>query len=169
MPKETEWMRNLRWLDRSGLALPLAARLEALRPGARVPSAVRAALRSRLGNNQRRMDRMLEYFQETVRALDGSQVQYCCVKGFSLVPDCFDSIRERHQIDLDLPDRPAGSETCTGRTRRALGYRVQSGEDSGEVRLVGPGKNISAFTPIFINCRSRLQLSCIRKCGSRCR
>src|ERR1700739_3254927 len=69
---ETEWMRNLRWLDRSGLALPLAARFEALRPGARVPSAVRAALRSRLGDNQLRMDRLLEFFQETVRALDSS-------------------------------------------------------------------------------------------------
>jgi len=137
--KETEWMRNLRWLDRSGLALPLAARLEALRPGARVPSAVRAALRSRLRNNQRRMDRMLEYFQETVRALDSSQVQYCCVKGFSLVPDCFDSIRERHQIDLDLLIAPQDLRRAQGALEE-LGYRLQSGDDSGEVRLVRPWK-----------------------------
>ena len=30
----------------------------------------------------------------------------------------------------------------------------------------GPGRSISAFTPIFTNCRSRLQSSCIRNRGS---
>lgn len=137
--RETEWKRNLRWLDRSGLALPLAARFEALRPGTRVPSAVRAALRSRLGDNQRRMDRMLEFFQETIRALDNSRVRYCCVKGFSLIPDCFDSVRERHQIDLDLLIAPWDVRRAKGALEE-LGYRVQSGDDSGEVRLVRPWK-----------------------------
>jgi len=132
---ETEWMRNLPWLDRSGLALPLAARFEALRPGARVPSAVRSALRSRLADNQRRMERMLEYFQEAVRVLEGSQVRYCCVKGFSLIPDCFDTIRERHQIDLDLLIAPQDLNRAQGALER-LGYRVQCADESGEVRLV---------------------------------
>src|ERR1700739_2055558 len=86
---EAEWMRNLPWLDRSGLALPLAARFEALQPGAQVPSALRAALRMRLGDNQRRMGRMLKYFEEAVQVLDNVRVRYRCVKGFSLVPDCF--------------------------------------------------------------------------------
>jgi Uncharacterised nucleotidyltransferase len=137
--RETEWMKNLRWLDRSGLALPLAARFEALRPGARVPLAVRAALRSRLRDNQTRMERMLEFFRETVRALDGSHVRYCCVKGFSLVPDCFDSIRERHQIDLDLLIAPQDLRRAQNALEQ-LGYQVQRAEDSGEVRLVRPWK-----------------------------
>ena len=137
--REAEWMRNLRWLDRSGLALPLAARFEALRPGAQVPCAVRTALRSRLADNQKRMERMLEFFQEAVRALDSSQVRYCCVKGFSLIPDCFDTIRERHQIDLDLLISPQD----LGRAQRAfeqLGYSAQRADNSGEVRLVRPWK-----------------------------
>jgi len=136
---ETEWMKNLRWLDRSGLALPLAARFEALRPGARIPSVVRSALRSRLADNQRRMERMLEYFQEAVQVLDGSQVRYCCVKGFSLIPDCFNSIRERHQIDLDLMIAPSDlgrAQACLER----LSYQVQRADESGEVRLIRPWK-----------------------------
>ena len=136
---ETDWIRNMRWLDRSGLALPLAARFEALQPGSAIPSSVRGALRSRLADNQKRMEQMLQYFQEVVQALDASQVQHCCVKGFSLVPDCFDSIRERHQIDLDLLIVPQD----TGRSQVALerlGYRVQRADDSGEVRLIRPWK-----------------------------
>jgi hypothetical protein len=136
---EAEWMRNLPWLDRSGLALPLAARFEALQPGAQVPSAVRAALRMRLGDNQRRMERMLKYFEEAVQVLDNVRVRYCCVKGFSLVPDCFDSIRERHQIDLDLLIATEDSKRAQTALEH-LGYRAQRADDSGEVRLVRPWK-----------------------------
>lgn len=137
--QETEWMRNLRWLDRSGLALPLAARFEALRPGSRLPAAVRAALRKRLADNQRRMERMLEYFQEAVQVLNDARVRYCCVKGFSLIPDCFDSIRERHQIDLDLLVSGEDLNRARGALEH-LGYRVQREDGSGEVRLVRPWK-----------------------------
>lgn len=137
--KETEWMRNLRWLDRSGLALPLAARFEALSPGARVPPAVRSALRSRLRDNQKRMERMLDYLHEAVEALNSSQVRYCCVKGFSLIPDCFNSIRERHQIDLDLLIDPRDLRPAQDALEQ-LGYRVQRADDSGEVRLIRPWK-----------------------------
>ena len=136
---EAEWMKNLRWLDRSGLALPLAARFEALQPGTAVPSAVRSALRSRLADNQKRMERMLEFFQEAIQALESSRVRYCCVKGFSLIPDCFDSIRERHQIDLDLLIAPQDLRRAQ-ESLADLGYRVQSADDSGEVRLVRPWK-----------------------------
>ena len=136
---EAEWTRNLRWLDRSGLALPLAARFEALRPRAQVPCAVRTALRSRLSDNQKRMVRMLEFFQEAVRALDRAQVRYCCVKGFSLIPDCFNSIRERHQIDLDLLIAPRDLKQAQNAFEE-IGYCMQRADNSGEVRLIRPWK-----------------------------
>src|SRR5271157_1594836 len=85
--KEKDWRANLRWLDRSGLALPLAARFEALQPGVAVPGGIRAALQSRLLDNHTRMERLLGFFQEVNQALAVSRVRYCCVKGFSLIPD----------------------------------------------------------------------------------
>lgn len=137
---EQDWTRNLRWLDRSGVALLLAARLEVLPPETGVPSGIRRALHTRLADNYRRMERMLEFFQGAVQALDAADVRYFCVKGFSLIPDCFDGIRERHQIDLDFV---IASKDIT-RAKEAiemLGYHVQSASDSGEVRLIKPWKN----------------------------
>jgi len=133
--KEKDWSNNLRWLDRSGLALPLAARFEALRPGMAVPGGVRAALQSRLLDNQRRMERMLGFFEEPTRSLAASGVRYCCVKGFSLIPDCFDGIRERHQVDLDFLVAPQDSRRAQSAIE-ALGYRLQRADGSGEMRFI---------------------------------
>jgi len=132
---EEEWRRNLRWLDRSGLALPLAARIEASGSNMDVPGRIKDALQMRLLDNEKRMGSMLQFFQEVNNALTACGVQYCCVKGFSLVPDCFDSIRERHQVDLDFLVAPQDSS----RTRseiEALGYRLQRASDSGELRFI---------------------------------
>jgi hypothetical protein len=85
------------------------------------------------------MERMLKYFEEAVRVLDDVRVRYCCVKGFSLIPDCFDSIRERHQIDLDLLIAAEDLKRAQTALER-LGYRAQRADDSGEVRLVRPWK-----------------------------
>lgn len=133
------WEKNLRWLDRSGLALPLAERFEALRPGAQVPVGVRAALQSRLLDNQKRMQRMLEFLQETTQALNAAAVRHCCLKGFSLIPDCFDGIRERHQVDLDFLIAPDNLQTARAAVE-SLGYRVQHASASGELRLIKPWK-----------------------------
>ncbi|HZD47724.1 MAG TPA: nucleotidyltransferase family protein, partial [Silvibacterium sp.] len=135
--EEDVWRRTLRWLDRSGLALPLAARLEALPPSACVPAGVRTALKSRLLDNQKRMERMLEFFRETTRALSVAGARYCCVKGFSMVPDCFDGIRERHQVDLDFLVAPEDLKPAQ-QAIESLGYGVQYASSSGEVRLIKP-------------------------------
>lgn len=135
--KEEAWQQNLRWLDRSGLALPLAARFEALRPTPGVSERVRTVLRSRLQDNQQRMERMLDFFRETTRALNAVGARYCCVKGFSLIPDCFDGIRERHQVDLDFLVAPEDLKVAR-RATEALGYHVQHASPSGEVRLIKP-------------------------------
>jgi hypothetical protein len=132
---EEEWRKNLRWLDRSGLALSLAARFEALQSGAAVPSGVRTTLHTRLLDNQSRMQRMLEFFQEANQALAASGARYSSVKGFSLIPDCFQCIRERHQVDLDFLIAPQDLQRAQSAIE-ALGYRVQFAGDSGEVRLI---------------------------------
>ncbi len=136
---EEVWRQNLRWLDRSGLALPLAAAVQAHRPCAGVPAPIRAALQSRLLDNQKRMERMLECLQEATQALTVAGARYCCVKGFSLIPDCFDGIRERHQVDLDFLVAPEDLK-CAQSAIESLGYRVQRASVSGEVRLIKPWK-----------------------------
>jgi hypothetical protein len=137
--EERDWETHLRWLDRSGLALPLAASIEATQRSAPVPEAIKDALRMRLLDNGKRMEEIFRQFAAVQRALAAANVQYCCVKGFSLVPDCFDAIRERHQVDLDF----LVAREYSGQAQRAietLGYRVRSASDSGEVRLIKPWK-----------------------------
>jgi hypothetical protein len=136
---EAEWRRNLGWLDRSGLALPLAARLELSGPSAGVPVQIRDTLRARLLDNQSRMQTMLGFFAEVNKALSESGVHYCCVKGFSLIPECFSGIDERHQVDLDFLVAPR-DRTRARSAVEALGYRAEHGNDSGEVRLTKPWK-----------------------------
>ncbi len=136
---EEAWGRNLRWLDRSGLALPLAARLAGRWSGSTVPDSIRPALQSRLLDNHRRMERMLEFFEQIVRALNAAGVRYYCVKGFSLIPDCFHGIQERHQVDLDILVRPSHLSAGIS-VIEELGYKVQYASLSGEVRLIRPWK-----------------------------
>ncbi|MGA9245985.1 MAG: nucleotidyltransferase family protein [Silvibacterium sp.] len=132
--EEEAWRKNLRWLDRSGLALPLAARFEASPSNFGVPDSIKDSLQMRLLDNETRMESMLRFFHQANEALSAGGVQYCCVKGFSLVPDCFDSIRERHQVDLDFLVAPQHSSRARS-TIEALGYRVQRDSDSGELRF----------------------------------
>jgi hypothetical protein len=136
---ESVWHHNLRWLDRSGLALPLAAKLQLPENWNAVPASIHGILRARLIDNGKRMEEMLRYFHQASSALAASSVRYCCVKGFSLIPDCFGSIAERHQVDLDFLIAPADAE----RARYAietLGYRLAQAEASGEMRFTKPWK-----------------------------
>jgi Uncharacterised nucleotidyltransferase len=136
---ESTWRHNLRWLDRSGLALPLASKLQLPENWNAVPSCIHDMLRARLIDNGKRMAEMLRYFEQANSALAASSVRYCCVKGFSLVPDCFGSIDERHQVDLDFLIASEDAE----RARRAiesLSYRLAQAEASGEMRFTRPWK-----------------------------
>jgi len=137
--EEEVWKGNLRWLDRSGLALPLAARFEALRLATGVPPGIRGALQSRLLDNHKRMERMLEFFQEATRVLNAAGARYCCLKGFGLIPDCFDGIRERHQVDFDFLVAPEDLKLARSAIE-SLGYHTQYASTSGEVRLIKPWK-----------------------------
>lgn len=82
---------------------------------------------------------MLGFFQEASRALAAAGVRYCCVKGFSLIPDCFHGMRERHQVDLDFlvsPQDLRGAQSAI----EGLGYRAQRASTSGEKRFIKPWK-----------------------------
>ncbi len=131
--RESDWNNNLRWLDRSGLALPLAAKLETL-DASRIPNRMKDLLHVRLLDNGKRMKEMLGWFKKASDALTRSGVRYCCVKGVSLIPDCFESIRERHQVDLDFLISPQDAERAQAAIDK-LGYRMAEAEASGEMRF----------------------------------
>ena len=135
--KERDWKQNLRWLDRSGLALPLAAKLRCHQGSQAIPSSVMAARSRRISDTATRMEQMFHLFSEANSALAESGIEYCCVKGFSLIGDCFEDISERHQIDLDFlvtPDGVAGATTAL----ESLGYQLLENRASGESRFMRP-------------------------------
>ncbi len=134
---ESEWRRNLYWLDRSGLALPLAV---AVQPST-IPPAINDALQMRIHDNAARMEMMLQFFDEVNNALASTGVTYACVKGFSLIPDCFTNLSERHQLDLDFLLLPQDAERGVAAIE-AIGYRRMYAAASGEVRLTKPWKKL---------------------------
>lgn len=131
---QSDWMDQFHWLDRSGLALPLATRLLESEAALRMPGWVIRALTTRLCDNERRMKSMLNLFDQIRTALADAYISFCCLKGFSLIPDAYGGIRERHQVDFDLLIVP-------GDVRRAvaavepLGYKLDKMATSGEIRL----------------------------------
>jgi hypothetical protein len=133
---EAEWNRHFWWLDRSGLALPLAARA-GTQDNMFLPQAIADALQTRLADNAKRMEKMLHTFEEVSNTLNDAGVRYCCVKGFSLVPDCFADMRERHQVDLDFLIDLEGADAATA-ALEAAGYPLVEARHSGELRFAKP-------------------------------
>ncbi len=138
--KEDEWTRHFYWLDRSGLALPLATRLlQGGDAGPRIPESVLESLKRRLHDNQLRMRAMLVSLDEIQTLLAAQDVRYCCLKGFSLIPDCYSGIRERHQVDFDLLVDSRGADRAA-KILEPLGYKLVRTSSSGETRFVRPWK-----------------------------
>lgn len=134
---EEDWSDHFRWLDRSGLALLIAARLGESEMASRIPDYVIRALRERLLNNQERMPAMLNSLDEIQDALTAWHVRFCCLKGFSLIPDCYSSIRERHQVDFDILIGPSNANDATTMLETA-GYKLVYAHESGEMRFAKP-------------------------------
>lgn len=132
-----EWQRNLYWLDRSGLALPLAVAVQV----SAIPQAINDALQMRIQDNAARMETMLQFFDEVNSAIASTGVPYACVKGFALIPDCFSNLSERHQLDLDFLVLPKDAERASAAIE-AIGYHKMYAADSGEVRLAKPWKKL---------------------------
>ena len=129
-----EWMRHIGVLDRTGLTLPLYARMLTSGDWSRLPSATIKTLEKRRRDNEIRMQGMQETFGHAARALQQAGVQFVCVKGFSLFPEFLEEPWQRHQIDIDLIVAPAD----TIRAQAALedtGYEVTAVAEDGERRL----------------------------------
>jgi hypothetical protein len=133
-----KWARHIGVLDRAGLALPLYARLLAGGRDAELPREAVAELERRRNDNARRMEAMLQRFGEAVQALQRANVQFLCVKGFSLLPEFLHQPWQRHQIDFDFLVRP-GEETRAQNALEELGYKLTAVE-GGERRLRIPAK-----------------------------
>jgi hypothetical protein len=131
---DSDWASQFRWLDRSGLALPLAARLLEAEAISQLPRTVVRALTIRLCDNEERMKAMLDLFGRIHAALADARVSFCCLKGFSLIPEICGFIRERHQIDFDLLIDP-GDEGRAIAAVELLGYTLADVAESGEIRL----------------------------------
>jgi hypothetical protein len=136
---ETDWEKQFRWLDRSGLALPLAARLLESEAISQFPCSVVRALTVRICDNEGRMKSILDLFGKLHAALAEARVSFCCLKGFSLIPEVCGFIRERHQVDIDLLIDPGDASRAIAAVE-PLGYLPSKMADSGEIRLTRPLK-----------------------------
>jgi hypothetical protein len=134
-----EWVRRIGVLDRTGLTLPLYARMLANGNWRRLPLATIKSLESRRRDNETRMLGMLETFGRAVRALQHAQIQFVCVKGFSLFPEFLDEPWQRHQIDFDLLVAPSDALRAQAALEE-LGYRLTAVTEDGERRLRIPVK-----------------------------
>jgi Uncharacterised nucleotidyltransferase len=121
----------LRWLDRSGLALPFLRRLQDVEGTLRIPLEWRNALRHRLGQNIERTRDMQDEAQRINAAFRAFGVTAALLKGFSLVPDfCLDPSL-RHQVDFDfLVD--STSVRAAAEVLQSCGYSTSQLNESGE-------------------------------------
>ncbi len=129
-----DWVDQFRWLDRSGLALPLAARILESRHTSRFPDPVVRALTIRLRDNEGRMKSILELFCDIQAALATERISFCCLKGFSLFPEVYGFIRERHQLDFDLLIDPRDAGRAVTAVK-SLGYTLTKKGPADEMRL----------------------------------
>jgi hypothetical protein len=83
------------------------------------------------------MSGMLETFAEIQRKLVAARIRFCCLKGFSLIPECYSSIRERHQVDCDLLVN-ANDTRHAAEILETLGYKLRHSGVSGELCFARP-------------------------------
>jgi hypothetical protein len=100
--RHSEWRQTYHWLDASGMALYFLHQVEALRIEAALPSATLARLRRNLADNRERTTAMLDEFAALNRAFQQAGVEYCNLKGFTLLPESCPDPALRCQLDLDF-------------------------------------------------------------------
>jgi hypothetical protein len=99
---ESDWRRQLKWLDLSGLALYLLDRLRGLGLETLLPSAILARLRRNLVDNRLRTAAMLAEAGEIARGFERAGVLCANLKGVTLSPESVPEPFLRLQLDLDL-------------------------------------------------------------------
>lgn len=96
------WVRLLRWLDTSGLALYFLRRLEELGLEGTVPAKVLERLHVNLRDNTERFIRLADEAAAIRVAFEQGELVYAVSKGFSLWPDSVPQMELRSQLDLDF-------------------------------------------------------------------
>jgi hypothetical protein len=118
-----QWMRLLRWLDFSGLALQFLDRIEELNLEPMLPEPVHARLRQRLVDNTERTKGLFAESIAIQRQFQGRMLRYAVLKGASLWPSSIRKPELRSQFDLDFlvaeEDLPDAREILERR-----GYRL---------------------------------------------
>lgn len=146
-----EWRRQLHWLDRSGLSLPLISELHQRKGTGLLPPRMRAELQQRIEDNGRRMIRMFVAFSQVVGGFNARGLSYACVKGFSLFPDYLPSIDCRHQADFDFLVAEEDMERAE-EVLGSLGYELIVRDASGERRFATLGAEAKGRNSYLYSC-----------------
>jgi hypothetical protein len=129
-----EWKRQLGWLDRSGLALPLIAEITARGHEKALPPFIKLALEQRIHDNDTRMQDMLDTLSQITIRFSKAGIRYACVKGFSLFPDYLPHPKFRHQSDFDfLIDKRDTS--LAANILHDFNFKLMEQDGSGETRF----------------------------------
>jgi len=100
--KYSEWLRTYHWLDASGMALYFLHQIEALGLESAIPAAMLGRLRQNLADNRKRTAAMFAEFTALNQAFRRAGVEYCSLKGFTLIPESCPDPTLRCQLDLDF-------------------------------------------------------------------
>ncbi|MGO9437239.1 MAG: nucleotidyltransferase family protein [Terracidiphilus sp.] len=98
----SDWRWILYWLDISGLALYLLARLTELGLERCLPEPILERLKENLAENRERTDALLREAAAISRALTRQRIAFALLKGITLTPDSVPDSALRWQIDLDF-------------------------------------------------------------------
>ena len=118
-----QWMRLLRWLDYSGLALYFLDHLSALGREDLLPTPIQVGLHQRLCDNTTRTLGMIAESTGIQRRFQDSQVRYAVLKGLSLWPRSVPKLELRSQFDLDFLVS-AESASAARTVLESRGYRL---------------------------------------------
>jgi hypothetical protein len=145
----------LRWLDQSGLALYLWMQLQDHDALGDLPEQFREALTLRFEANRQRTRAMIGEFSRLVQSLTANGVQFCALKGFTLVPEFCRSAHLRHQTDIDFLIAKGSLEKAKNAIR-SCGYEHKATREAGEITFATPLRHIpSAKDDIYAIPRHR--------------
>jgi hypothetical protein len=128
-----DWRRTSHWLDASGLALYLLARLEALSADQQLPPSVRASLEQKRADNRGRTQDLLSECLRINQAFQTAGISYLNLKGITLTPDYCPDLSLRTQFDLDFGAPLSSAKQCKHELEK-LGY-VVSGHSERTLEL----------------------------------
>lgn len=124
-PSAAEWLRLLRWLHVSGLALYFFDRLTSLRLSNCLPPTFYEELEQALADNTLRSTAFLEETLRLNRAFQDENILYANLKGITLSPFSVPRMELRSQLDLDFLVDPGSAERAHAILERC-GYRLHA-------------------------------------------